>query len=85
VAYQPGTVNGILIDSENFMPPKPHGPKIDGKDAMEKQFEEAYATVGMNVRWVEDWDLYHRLLGEVHCGSNATREIPEVKWWETGR
>jgi protein-arginine deiminase len=85
VAYQPGTVNGILIDSDNFMPPKPHGPKIEGKDAMEKQFEEAYSTVGMNVRWVEDWDLYHRLLGEVHCGSNATREIPEVKWWETGR
>ena len=77
VAYQPGTVNGILIDQENFMPPKPHGPKIDGKDVMEKQFEEAYATVGMNVRWVEDWDLYHRLLGEVHCGSNATREIPK--------
>jgi len=85
VAYQPGTVNGILIDSKTFMPPKPHGPKVNGVDVMEQQFEEAYATVGMNVHWVEDWDLYHRLLGEVHCGSNATREIPEAKWWETGR
>ena len=85
VAYQPGTVNGILINQSNFMPPKPHGPVIDGKDVMEAQFEEAYGTVNFNVHWVEDWDLYHRLLGEVHCGSNATREIPEAKWWETGR
>ena len=85
VAYQPGTVNGILIDSKNFMPPKPHGPNIGGVDVMEEQFEEAYGAYGVNVHWVEDWDLYHRLLGEVHCGSNATREIPDVKWWETGR
>ena len=85
VAYQPGTVNGILVNQSNFMPPKPHGPVIDGKDVMEAQFEEAYGTVNFNVHWVEDWDLYHRLLGEVHCGSNATREIPEAKWWETGR
>jgi len=85
VAYQPGTVNGILVNSKMFMPPKPHGPKINGIDVMETQFESAFETVEMNVHWVEDWDLYHALLGEVHCGSNATREIPQVKWWETGR
>ncbi len=39
---------------------------------------------GISVKFVEDWDLYHRLLGEVHCGSNADRAVT-TKWWETGK
>ncbi|MBX3214179.1 MAG: hypothetical protein KF850_19245 [Labilithrix sp.] len=26
-----------------------------------------------------------RNLGEVHCGTNATRRVPTTKWWESGR
>lgn len=85
VAYQPGTVNGLLLDSKTFAPPKPHGPSIEGKDPFEEQVTKALDAVGITTVFVEDWDLYHRLLGEVHCGSNAARQIPEVKWWETGR
>ena len=85
VAYSVGTVNGISITPTLFGAPDPHGPIIDGKDIFKVQMEEAFAKVGVTVTWVEDWSLYHILLGEVHCGSNATRAIPEVKWWETGR
>ncbi len=85
VAYQPGTVNGLLIDSTTFAPPKPHGPSVDGADPFETQVTEALAAVGIQTSFTEDWDLYHRLLGEVHCGSNAARQIPEFKWWESGR
>jgi protein-arginine deiminase len=56
-----------------------------GTDIMKEQFERALAPYGIAVHWVEDWNLYHRLEGEVHCGSNAARTIPSVKWWETGR
>jgi len=85
VALQPGTANGILLDSKNFAPPEPHGPAPDGVDIFKTQLEDELAPHGITVRWTEDWDLYHRLLGEVHCGSNSTRQIPEFKWWESGR
>jgi protein-arginine deiminase len=85
VALQPGTANGILLDSQNFAPPEPHGPAPEGTDIFKQQLEDELAPHGITVRWTEDWDLYHRLLGEVHCGSNSTRQIPEFKWWESGR
>ena len=40
---------------------------------------------GSTVDWIEDWDEYHLGIGEVHCGTNATRKIPEARWWESGR
>lgn len=85
VAYQPGTINGLYLDEANFAPPETHGPMIEGKDPFKEQFETEFAKLSINVHWIEDWDLYHALLGEVHCGTNATRAIPVVKWWETGR
>lgn len=85
VAYQPGTVNGLVIDGAHYASPKPHGPMIDGVDIFEKQMSDELAKIGMTVHFVENWNLYHALLGEVHCGTNTTREIPAVKWWETGR
>ncbi|MCK6504663.1 hypothetical protein L6R53_14875 [Myxococcota bacterium] len=30
--------------------------------------------------WLDDWDWYHALMGEVHCGSN-TRRTPTATWW----
>jgi hypothetical protein len=27
------------------------------------------------------WDLYHRRLGELHCGSNGKRTLPAESWW----
>lgn len=85
VAYQPGMVNGIYLDDKNFAAPDPHGPSIEGKDIFKSAMETALAPLGITVHWVEDWDTYHRQLGEVHCGSNATRKVPDSKWWESGR
>lgn len=30
--------------------------------------------------WVDNWDVYHLGLGEVHCGTNTTR-APAAQWW----
>ncbi len=85
LAYQPGTVNGILINNRTFFSPDPFGPLIGGKDIMKEQFEQAVLPYGYRVYWIDDWYLYHLASGEVHCGTNSERAIPSVKWWETGR
>ncbi len=85
LAYQPGTVNGVLLTDKVFASPDPHGPVIDGKDIFKTQLENALAPFGVSVAWVEDWYLYHINAGEVHCGSNSMRAIPEARWWESGR
>ena len=84
VAYQPGTVNMTYVGPKTVAAPRPHGPKINGVDIFEDQMVKALAPYGISVKFVEDWDLYHRLLGEVHCGSNADRAVT-TKWWESGK
>ena len=85
IAYQPGFVNGLVTGDTDFIAPDPFGPVIGGKDIFKKDFEEKLAPLGYNVRWVDDWDLYHVNLGEVHCATNTSRGIPVAKWWEGGR
>jgi protein-arginine deiminase len=85
IAYQPGTVNDLYPADTHIAVPEPHGPIINGKDIFKTQLEDALKPHGITVEWVEDWDLYHAMEGEVHCGSNSMRQIPTVKWWETGR
>lgn len=85
VAYQPGFVNGYVAGDKDFIAPDPFGPVIGGKDIFKADFEQKLAAIGYTVRWLDDWDLYHVNLGEVHCATNAARKIPETKWWEGGR
>jgi protein-arginine deiminase len=85
IAFQPGMVNGLYIAPGHFVAPDPHGPDIAGVDPFKAIMEQRLAPFGVTVHWAEDWDLYHRNLGEVHCGTNSTRQIPDSKWWESGR
>ncbi len=85
VAYQPALVNGLYTSDTHFAAPEPHGPVIDGKDMFKAAFAESLGRLGITVDWVEDWDAYHRIFGEVHCGTNATRRTPDARWWESGR
>ncbi len=85
VAYQPGMVNGIYISDTRFVAPNPHGPVIGGQDIFKQAMSAALAPHNITVHFAEDWDTYHRQLGEVHCGTNSTRQIPQAKWWESGR
>jgi protein-arginine deiminase len=85
IAYQPGMVNGIYVSDTMFVAPNPHGPVINGQDIFKVAMQNALQPYGVTVRFAEDWDTYHRNLGEVHCGTNTTRAIPTSKWWESGR
>jgi protein-arginine deiminase len=84
-AYIPGMVNGIYVSDTEFVVPRPHGPVIDGKDIFEETMTERLKPLGITVRFAEDWDDYHAALGEVHCGTNTRRKIPDALWWESGR
>ncbi len=84
VAYVPGTVNGIYLSDDDFGAPDPHGPVINGLDIFKQHMLDAFTPYGITIHWIEDWNLYHRLDGEVHCGTNTTRAIPAVSWWESG-
>ena len=84
-AYQPGMVNGLYYAEGTFAAPDPHGPLINGVDIFKDATEKALSAVGVNVVWVEDWDLYHRLTGEVHCGTNSKRGLLDgEQWWTSG-
>lgn len=83
VAYQPGMVNGIYLSPTHFAAPKPFGPVIDGEDIFEKAFRDSLAAEGIEVTFIDDWDLYHVNDGEVHCGTNTSRETTGAStWWE---
>ncbi|MED5369853.1 MAG: protein-arginine deiminase family protein [Myxococcota bacterium] len=39
----------------------------------------------LNLVFVDDWDVYHLGLGEVHCGSNVIRTpYEDATWWADG-
>jgi len=86
VAYQPGTVNGTVLADAHYAAPQTHGPVIGGVDIFKKQLTDELGKHGVTVHYIENWNLYHRLLGEVHCGTNALRVVPaNPNWWESGR
>lgn len=73
VAATPGIPNGLSIDAQTFAAPDPHAPVIDGVDIFQRVTERALR--GVDVRWVEDLGWAHLGGGEVHCTTNAWREV----------
>lgn len=94
VAFNPGTVNSLVFNGRMVIP-DPHGPVINGVDAFQQDLIDRLGTAqnqlgadgeGMAVYFADNWDWYHVLLGEVHCGTNQEGPpAPEVKWWEVAQ
>jgi len=94
VAHMPGTVNLRSLDGAVGIA-RPHGPMVNGADLFEKDLLDRLGSpssglgkdgMGLKITFVEDWDDYHVLDGEVHCGStSAARTMPAARWWEAGR
>lgn len=83
VAHQPGTVNLLHVDG-HVVVPDPFGPIVDGEDVFRADIESRLGALGLDVYFADDWDVYHRNLGEVHCGTNVSRRM-DARWWESGR
>uniref|UniRef100_A0A8C4EML7 Peptidyl arginine deiminase 2 n=1 Tax=Dicentrarchus labrax TaxID=13489 RepID=A0A8C4EML7_DICLA len=73
-------VNMIVL-GKNLGIPKPFGPKVNGRCALEAEMCCLMEGLGLSCTFIDDFASYHKLLGEVHCGSNVLREPFAFKWW----
>ncbi|XP_069547288.1 protein-arginine deiminase type-2 isoform X1 [Brachyistius frenatus] len=80
VAYYPDMVNMIVL-GKNLGIPKPFGPKVNGRCALEAEMCSLMGGLGLSCTFIDDFASYHKLLGEVHCGSNVRREPFDFQWW----
>lgn len=78
VANMPGETSKILL-ADPFMR------SSSDADRSEDPFVvhvESVLPAEHEVVWVDDWDDYHLMLGEVHCGTNTIRQpTPGLDWW----
>lgn len=73
-------VNMIVL-GKNLGIPKPFGPKVNGRCVLEAEMCSLMEGLGLRCTFIDDFASYHKLLGEVHCGSNVRREPFDFKWW----
>lgn len=90
VAFNPGTAN-MLVVGDHLGIPKPWGPVLKGEDIFEADIQARLGTetnqlgsegTGLVVHFIDDWEWYHALDGEVHCGSNVDATPPADAWWK---
>ena len=68
----PNPVNGIVINN-HYLISKPHGPIIDGKDAIQEAYRKAFTGTGTILHFVDAWDAFSKKGGDIHCGTNTVR------------
>jgi protein-arginine deiminase len=91
VAYTPNAVNSLVFD-DTFVAAWPFGPNIDGVDGFAQDLVDRLTDpanelgsdgAGLYVYFTDDWDWYHVMDGEVHCGTNINGPPQqEIRWWE---
>lgn len=59
----------------------------DNVDLFEAFVAVKLKNLGLTVHFVDDWDMYHVQVGEIHCGTNVKREPlevtdPKLRWWD---
>jgi protein-arginine deiminase len=89
-AHIPGMVNmlvitGATVADTHLVVARPFGPVVGGVDRIEEDVRGRLAPLGYGagqIHFVDDYDTYHRNLGEVHCGTNSKRRPHPTPWWE---
>ncbi|EPQ03026.1 Protein-arginine deiminase type-1 [Myotis brandtii] len=61
--------------------PKPYGPIINGRCCLEEKVRSLLEPLGLHCIFIDDFLSYHKLLGEIHCGTNVRRQPFSFKWW----
>lgn len=104
-ALTAGMVN-MLVINKHLIVPKPYGPEAPvGTDHFEIDLTTKITALNnampnaadhLHLHFIDDWDAYHALMGEVHCGTNTRRQpgpLPAdvtnwltnnalARWWE---
>ncbi|MGH1342637.1 MAG: protein-arginine deiminase family protein [Nannocystales bacterium] len=87
-ALIPGMVNLIVSNPEDgpidLFLADPFFRQDEGDQSSDPMIEAFSAALpdGMVPHYVDNWDVYHLALGEVHCGTNVLR-APTEDWWTT--
>lgn len=76
-ALTPNLANFQEVNGALYFPRQFGATDAAGRDIFEEYVRARFPTA----RFVDDWDLYHRLEGEVHCGSTTLRALPLADWW----
>jgi protein-arginine deiminase len=80
----PDVVNLIGTGQRLVFAPRQHAPTVNRADLFETVSEERLSAVGISVHWVEDFGYAHPG-GEVHCATNAVRDVGALDpWWLEG-
>uniref|UniRef100_A0A8C9LB48 Protein-arginine deiminase n=1 Tax=Pavo cristatus TaxID=9049 RepID=A0A8C9LB48_PAVCR len=80
MAYFPDMVN-MLVLGRHLGIPKPFGPLVDGQCCLEERVRALLQPLGLSCTFINDYFSYHKLDGEVHCGTNVRRKPFAFKWW----
>ncbi|XP_028596463.2 protein-arginine deiminase type-3-like [Podarcis muralis] len=80
VAYFPDIVN-MLVLGKYLGIPKPFGPIIHEQCCLEEEVRRLLEPLGLSCTFIDDYETYHKDLGEVHCGTNVRRKAFSFKWW----
>jgi len=83
-ALNPGLSNFQPSHKTKMVFPRPYMAKnASGDDVFEKACTNIFNSGMTRIYFVNDWNLYHRYKGEVHCGTAAKRNHHPTVWWET--
>ncbi|NXJ06153.1 PADI3 deiminase, partial [Odontophorus gujanensis] len=80
MAYFPDMVN-MLVLGRHLGIPKPFGPLVAGQCCLEEWVRALLQPLGLSCTFINDFFSYHKLSGEVHCGTNVRRKPFAFKWW----
>ena len=78
--YLPNMVNMIVL-GKHLGIAKPYGPKVQGKCQFEAYVEDVLGKHGLVCHFLDDFEVYFREFGDVHCGTNVRRQPFTEKWW----
>ncbi len=97
-AYFPNMVNMAVL-GRHLVIPKPFGPKVEPEmklalkqatapgqyDVFETYMREELNPLGLQCYFIQDWEVYYKRFGNIHCGTNVLRRRPKrhnERWWD---
>ncbi|TVQ09091.1 MAG: protein-arginine deiminase [Leptolyngbya sp. DLM2.Bin27] len=81
ISFFPNMVN-MLVLNQHLAIPKPFGPRVNDQCHFETYVRGVLNPLGLVCHFIDDWDTYFRKGGEIHCGTNTSRQPYRQKWWE---
>ena len=74
----PSPINGLTIGN-HYILSCPHGPKISGIDVIEQCYRAAFEGTGVVTHFIDIFEGYSQLGGDIHCGTNTVRHHAKLK------